>query len=374
MATETGSWHVSRREFLVSSSSLLAAAPAVGGAASGVAGKSPRSGPRDAATSVRSIPIGVFDTVYFHLTLDEMLDKISALGLEAVEISTGGYGAPKHIPVEDILADPAKAKAWKKKFEDRNIKVGALNSSGNPIHPNPTIAKKYDEEFRQAVLLAERLEIPVVVNFSGCPGDSPSAAHPNWVTYRWPPDYDEVITWQWEKAVLPYWRNAVKFAREHGVRRIAFEMHPGFVVYNPYTLVRLREAVGEEIGANCDLSHLFWQGCDPVEVIHFLGKRGAIFHAHMKDTVIFKDIVAETGVLNFSQDLAKSSQGSVMFRAVGYGHAAQVWKDIVKAYMDVGYQGILSIENEDSFLPGEVGVERSAFVLKNVRTELLEGK
>jgi sugar phosphate isomerase/epimerase len=252
--------------------------------------------------------------------------------------------------------------------------VAALNSSGNPIHPNPRIAKKYDEEFRQTVLLAERLEIPVVVNFSGCPGDSPSAAHPNWVTYRWPPDYDEVITWQWEKAVLPYWRNAVKFAREHGVRRIAFEMHPGFVVYNPYTLVRLREAVGEEIGANCDLSHLFWQGCDPVEVIHFLGKRGAIFHAHMKDTVIFKDIVAETGVLNFSQDLAKSSQGSVMFRAVGYGHAAQVWKDIVKAYMDVGYQGILSIENEDSFLPGEVGVERSAFVLKNVRTELLEGK
>ena len=186
-------------------------------------------------TSRRNIPIGVFDTVYFHLTLDEMLDKISALGLEAVEISTGGYGAPKHIPVEDILADPAKAKAWKKKFEDRNIKVGALNSSGNPIHPNPTIAKKYDEDFRQAVLLAERLEIPVVVNFSGCPGDSPSAAHPNWVTYRWPPDYEEVITWQWEKVVLPYWRDAVKFAREHGMRKIAFEMHPGFVVYNPYT-------------------------------------------------------------------------------------------------------------------------------------------
>ena len=139
--------------------------------------------------------------------------------------------------------------------------------------------------FARAILLAERLEIPVVVNFSGCPGDTPSAAHPNWVTYRWPPDYEEVITWQWEKVVLPYWRDAVKFARQHGVKRIAFEMHPGFVVYNPYTLAKLREEVGEEIGANCDLSHLFWQGCDPVEVIHFLGKQGAIFHAHMKDTV-----------------------------------------------------------------------------------------
>ena len=374
MDTENGSGHVSRREFLVSSSSLIAAAPVVGDTAAGVAGKALAPDPRDAASPAQKIPIGVFDTVYPHLTLDEMLDKISALGLEAVEIGMGGYASPVHIPVEDILSDPAKAKAWKKKFDDRNIRVGALNSSGNPIHPNPTLAKKYDNDFRQAVLLAERLEIPVVVNFSGCPGDSPSAAHPNWVTYRWPPDYEEVITWQWEKVVLPYWREAGKFARKHGMKKIAFEMHPGFVVYNPYTLVKLREAVGEEIGANCDLSHLFWQGCDPVEVIHYLGKRGAIFHAHMKDTVVFKHIADQTGVLNFSEDLAKSAQGSVMFRAVGYGHGAQTWKDIVKAYMEIGFQGILSIENEDSLMPGEVGIERAAFVLKNVRAELLEGK
>jgi len=64
----------------------------------------------------------------------------------------------------------------------------------------------------------------------------------------------------------------------------------------------------------------------------------------------------------------------VIFRAVGYGHGAQLWKDVVKAYMDVGYQGILSIENEDPILPGEVGVERAAYVLKNVRAELLGEK
>jgi sugar phosphate isomerase/epimerase len=373
MVTDSGSEHVSRREFIVNSTNLIAAAPVAGSMASRTAEKGPALNRRDAATGAQKIPIGVFDSAYFHLTLDEMVDKVSAQGIEAIEISTGGYGAPKHIPVEDILADPAKAKAWKKKFEDRNIRVGALNSSGNPLHPNPTLAQRYDHDFRQAVLLAERLEIPVVVNFSGCPGDSPLAAHPNWVTYRWPPDYEEVITWQWEKVVIPYWREAVKFAREHGMRKIAFEMHPGFVVYNPYTLVKLREAVGEEIGANCDLSHLFWQGCDPVEVIHFLGKRGAIFHAHMKDTVVFKRIADQTGVLNFSEDLSKSAQGSVMFRAVGYGHGAQVWKDIVKAYMDIGFQGILSIEHEDSILPKEVGIERAALVLKSVRAELLEG-
>jgi sugar phosphate isomerase/epimerase len=373
MATENGSGHVSRREFLVNSGSLVAAAPVVGGMASGSAAKAAPN-PRDAASPLQKLPIGVFDTVYPNFTLDEMLDRITGLGLDAVEIGVGGYASPVHIPVDDILADPAKAKAWKKKFDDRNIRVGALNTSGNPIHPNPKMAKKFDNDFRQGVLLAERLEIPVVVNFSGCPGDCPTSEHPNWVTYRWPPDYEQVITWQWEKVVIPYWREAVKFARQHGMKKIAFEMHPGFVVYNPYTVVKLREAVGEEIGANCDLSHLFWQGCDPVAVIHYLGKQGAIFHAHMKDTVIFKHFADQTGVLNFSEDLAKSAQGSVMFRAVGYGHPAQTWKDIVKAYMDIGFQGILSIENEDSLCPGPVGVERAAFVLKNVRAELLEGK
>jgi sugar phosphate isomerase/epimerase len=94
----------------------------------------------------------------------------------------------------------------------------------------------------------------------------------------------------------------------------------------------------------------------------------------MKDTVIFKDTAAKTGVLNFSADPAKFAQGSVIFRAVGYGHGAELWKDVVKAYMDIGFQGIMSIENEDPILPGEVGVERAWFVLKNVRAELLEGK
>ncbi len=371
MARGTDTGHVSRREFIVNSTGLIAAAPVVAGTApiaeATISSPIPPKGP----SAMQKLPIGIIDTAYFDLQLDEMLEKLTAQGIEAVEICTGGYGEPKHIPVEDILADPAKGKAWKKKFEDRNIKVGALNSSGNPLHPNRAMARRFDQDFRQAVLLAERLEIPVVVNFSGCPGDSPNASHPNWVTYRWPPDYEEVITWQWDQVVLPYWREAVKFARAHGMKKIAFEMHPGFVVYNPYTLMRLREAVGEEIGANCDLSHLFWQGCDPVEVIHYLGKQGAVYHAHMKDTVIFKHVADQTGVLNFSADLAKSSQGSVVFRTVGYGHGAEVWKDIMKAYMDIGFQGILSIEHEDSFLPKPVGVERAAFVLKNVRAELL---
>jgi sugar phosphate isomerase/epimerase len=370
---------IDRRKFLAATGSGLLAAAMPAGAkasASGVASNAnPVRGDSDTTqatkTSLRKIPIGVFDPVYDKLSLDEMLDKVSALGLEAMEIGTGNYPGSGHCPVDELLADPAKAKAWKRKFEDRGIRVAALSCHGNPIHPDEKHAARDKEIFRKTVLLAERLEVPVIVGFSGCPGGTAEDKQPNWITYRWPPEYAQMQDWQWKEKVIPYWREAAKFAREHGVHRLAFEMHPNFVVYNPRTLMKLRDAVGEEIGANCDLSHLFWQQCDAVEVIHFLGKNKALFHAHMKDTVMFPENVDKYGVLNFAFDTADLPQASETFRAVGYGHSASVWKEIVKAYMDIGYEGILSIENEDPILPGAVGVERAAYVLKNVRNELL---
>ena len=372
MTKKTKGQSLSRRKFLATGS-LIAAAPGVVSGALDARGTLPSAPPviPTPPSSMRKIPIGVFDPVYQDLSLEAMLDKITALGLEAVEIGTGGYPSSPHCPVADLLADPAKARAWKKKFEDRNILVATLSCHGNPVHPDPAIAQRDVETFHRTVLLAERLEVPVIVGFSGCPGGSPADKMPNWATYRWPPEFDAILKWQWKEKVVPYWKEAAKFAREHGIRKLALEMHPGFVVYNPMTLLKLRDAVGEEIGANCDLSHLFWQGCDPIEVIHLLGKQGAIFHAHMKDTVIAREVAPKYGVLNFPEDLAKAAEGSVYFRAVGYGHSATLWKDIVRAYMEVGYQGILSIENEDPILPGEVGVERAAAVLKNVRSELL---
>jgi sugar phosphate isomerase/epimerase len=371
MASKSGS--VSRRKFLSTTGSLIAASPALGPGVGGAAREGPPAAPAipTPVRPPRKIPIGVFDPIYDHLSLDAMLEKMSSLGLEAVEMATADYPATPHCPVQELLDDPAKARAWKKKFDDRNIRLGAFSCHGNPLHPDSKISRRDQESFHRTVLLAERLEVPVIVGFSGCPGDSDGARHPNWVTYRWPDDFEEVVEWQWKEKVIPYWKEAAKFARQHGIRKLAFEMHPGFVVYNPWTLLRLREAVGEEIGANNDLSHLFWQGCDPVEVIHLLGRQGALFHAHMKDTVLFSANLAKYGVLNFVSGSENFLKGSMVFRAVGYGHGAEVWKDIVQAYMDVGYQGILSIENEDPILAGEVGVERAALVLKNVRAELL---
>jgi len=381
MATSSNSDSLKRREFLTKTGSGLLAAAAVpaGAAWAGAGTPNPAASASFPPVSFRTpstgakkkIPIGVFDPVYNNLSLDAMLEKVTALGLEAMEIGTGGYPNNKHCPLDDLIADKSKAKAWVKKFEDKGIRVATLSCHGNPVHPNAQHAAKDADTFRKTVLLAEMLEVKVIVGFSGCPGGTPQDTQPNWITYRWPPEYNEMLQWQWKEKVIPYWKEAAKYAREHGIKRLAFEMHPNFVVYNPRTLLRLREAVGEEIGANNDLSHLFWQGCDPVEVIRFLGKEGAIFHAHMKDTVLFPENLAKYGVLNFASDKDDLAQASATFRAVGYGHSASLWKSVMQAYMDIGYEGILSIENEDPILSGEVGVERAAYVLKNIRKELI---
>jgi sugar phosphate isomerase/epimerase len=357
-----------RRKFLTATGALAAAAalPALTAAPAEAA---PAETPLSPDVA-RKIPIGVFDPAFPDWSLDEMIDKFAAWGVEAVEIGTGGYPNNKHCPAQELLDDPAKMRAWKKKFEDKNIRVATLSCHGNPVHPDAKVAQRDIDTFHRTVLLAERLGVEVIVGFSGCPGGTPTDTMPNWITYRWPDEYAQMLDWQWKVKLIPYWKSAAAFAKSHGIRKLALEMHPNFSVYNPFTLLKLRDAVGEEIGANCDLSHLFWQGCDPIEVIHMLGNQGAIFHAHMKDTVLYKDNVARYGVLNFAftKDLAQASE---TFRAVGYGHSANVWKEIVRAYMEVGYKGILSIENEDPILPGEEGVKRALTVLKNVRAELL---
>jgi sugar phosphate isomerase/epimerase len=354
---------MNRRQFLGSTAAALVSAPLSASA-------SPQSAPQNKpAAPLKSLPIGVFDPPFNDLSVDQLLDKLSSLGIEAVEIGAGGPQGSPHCPRPELVADPAKARAWKKKFDDRGIPVMTLSCHNNALYPHAEKARVAAEEFRQTLQLAGMLEIPTVVGFSGCPGGSPTDTVPNWVVYDWPPEHGESLAWQWKERVIPYWRETAKFAREHGVHRIALEMCPNFVVYNPRTLMRLREAVGEEIGANNDLSHLFWQQCNAVEVIRYLGKQGAIYHAHMKDTAFFPHNVDRFGVLNFGEK--DDHEASEFFRAVGYGHGASTWKDIIAAYMEVGYNGMLSIENEDPILSGEVGVQRSLALLKNVREEIM---
>ena len=194
------------------------------------------------------------------------------------------------------------------------------------------------------------------------PGDHAGAQHPNWVTCAWPDDFSEVLEWQWTEKVLPYWTEQAGFADEQGVD-IAFEMHPGFCVYNPETLLRLRGAAGPRIGANFDPSHFFWQGIDPMEAIATLGAEKAIFHFHAKDTYLDPRNVRVNGVLD-TKSYADLGGRAWSFRTVGYGHGEDVWRAQFSTLRTVGYDYVVSIEHEDALMSIDEGLFKAVEFLK----------
>ena len=307
--------------------------------------------------------LGVFTVLLGNKTLEETLKYLKASGVQAAEIGCGGYPGIAHCKPEDLLADEAKLADFKALFEKYEIEISSLSVHGNPVHPQKDIAEKFHKDFEKAVLLAEKLDIDTVVTFSGCPGDSENSKYPNWVTCPWPEDFLAVLEYQWNEVLIPYWKETVKFANAHGVKKIALEMHPGFCVYNPETLMRLREAVGETIGANFDPSHLFWQGIDPVAAIKYLGN--AIYRFHAKDTKIDGANTSVNGVLD-TKHYGDELHRSWIFRSVGYGHDYQVWKDMVSALRMVGYDYVMSIEHEDSLMTPNEGLQKAIAFLKEV--------
>jgi sugar phosphate isomerase/epimerase len=226
------------------------------------------------------------------------------------------------------------------------------------------MAQRAHDTWRKTVQLAELLEVPVVNAFSGCPGDSAGSRYPNWVTCPWPEDFLQILDWQWNEKVIPYWSAEAAYAKEHGIR-IGFEMHPGFVVYNTETLLRLRAACGDAVGANLDPSHLFWQGMDPVEVIKALGRHDAIYHVHAKDTQIDARNTAVNGVLD-TKHYGELLERSWVFRTVGYGRGEKVWRDIISTLRSTGYDYVLSIEHEDGYMSIDEGLRRGIECLQAI--------
>jgi sugar phosphate isomerase/epimerase len=308
--------------------------------------------------------LGVFTVLYQKAPLEDVLDRLQELGVEAVEIGTGNYPGSAHCDPDTLLADSQAAAAFRKAVDSRGMIISALSQHGNPLHPQRPIAERAHETWRKTVLLAERLRVPVVNAFSGCPGDSDASRYPNWVTCPWPDDFLEILDWQWNEKVIPYWTAQASFAEEHGVK-IGFEMHPGFVVYNTQSLLKLRNACGDTVGANLDPSHLFWQGMDPVEVIKILGAEDAIFHLHAKDTQIDRRNTAVKGVLDTTH-YGELLDRSWVFRTVGYGQGEKVWRDIISTLRATGYDYVLSIEHEDGYMSIDEGLRRGVELLKSI--------
>ncbi len=307
--------------------------------------------------------LGVLTVLFGDRSLDDTLAYLSKMGIQAVEIGCGGYPGRAHCNPEILLNDEKALQNFKDSLARYNMTLSALSAHGNAVHPDKEIATAYHNDFMLACRLAEKLGVDRVITFSGCPGDHEGAKYPNWVTCAWPDDYPKILEWQWNEVLIPYWEKTAKEAANFGVDKICFEMHPGFCVYNPETMLKIREAVGPALGANFDPSHLFWQGIDPVAAIYVL--KGAIYHFHAKDTKINPLTSSVNGNLD-TKHFSREPERSWLFRTVGYGHGEEVWRDIVSALRMTGYDYVMSIEHEDSLMTNEEGLEKAVALLKNV--------
>jgi sugar phosphate isomerase/epimerase len=307
--------------------------------------------------------LGIFTPVFGGLDTQAMLAKVCALKhVTAIEFATGGWPGRDHLDPEALLADGSRLAGFGRMVAEAGLTISALSCHNNPLHPDAAEAKASDDTLRTTIRLAEKLGVPVVITFSGCPGDFDGARHPNWITAPWPPEFGEVLDWQWNEKAVPYWRTTERFAADHGVK-IALEPHPGFLVYNVETALRLRDATGPHLGVNFDPSHFFWQGVDVPAAIRALGP--AIFHVHAKDVALDAGNVAVNGVID-AKSYRRMNERSWLFRSVGWGHDELEWKRIVSALRLAGYDYVMSIEHEDALASVDEGLRAAVDLLSRV--------
>ncbi len=304
--------------------------------------------------------IGVFTALWGNISFTEALDKAVEHGVEAVEIGVGGYPGAPHCPVTELLESGARRDEWLDEIASRGLMLSALSVHNNPIHPDAAVAEQADADLRNGVKLASLLGVPVVNGFSGLPAGASGDSMPNWVTCAWPPHFLDILDYQWNEVAIPYWKELHPFLDDHGVS-IGLEMHPGLLVYNVYSMLRLREASGPRVSCNFDPSHLWWNSVDPIAAIRELGD--AIVHVHGKDIYLDNRNTSINGCNDYKAygDIVNRSW---TFRSIGYGHDVSVWKDIASTLRLIGYDYVMSIEHEDPLMSPDEGLAKAITTLK----------
>jgi sugar phosphate isomerase/epimerase len=282
------------------------------------------------------------------------------MGVSGVEVNTGGWSTAPHFDLKTMKASADARRAFTMAFESRGLEVISLNANGNPLHPTQP---EQGECLKDTIRVAGEMGIKTVCTMSGLPAGRDGDLMPNWVVCSWPPETLEILRYQWEERLLPFWTEITALAKECGVERIALELHGNQCVYNVPSLLKLRAAVGPVIGANLDPSHLFWMGADPLVAAEALGD--AVYHVHAKDTMLNAPVQATTSLLE-NGSLMDIPARSWSYITLGFGHGEEWWRQFCYRLKMAGYDDWLSIEHEDVLLNSLEGLERSIALLKGV--------
>ena len=328
--------------------------------------------------------LGVYTAVLHDKPLPEALRIIAELGLSSAEINSGGFVPAPHLPIDAIRADQDARDEYLGHFAAAGVELTALNCNGNPLHPDPEVRAKHGQDVIDAIELGALLGVKRVVTMSGLPGTNAGATRPSWTVLPWESSSLDARDYQWNEVAIPYWKDIQARAADADVK-VALEMHPHNLVYNPATMERLATEINAtHVGAEMDPSHLFWQGIDPTLAVKSLGD--LVYNAAAKDTRInpaakvngvlddrFGRVAPDApGVVNLGGKYTLSrwpENASWDFVAVGRGHDVEWWGGFLAALNDVDPDMAVNIEHEDQELDQVEGLRFAAETLLKAATQ-----
>lgn len=329
--------------------------------------------------------LGAYTACLHDKSLTEALKIIANLGLTSAEINSGGFIGTPHLPVAQLLESADARSEYLAQFDAAGITLTALNCNGNPLHADPDVRAKHSRDLRESIELAALLGVRRVVTMSGLPANSPGGTAPSWTVLPWETAQLDARDYQWNEIAIPFWKDVQARAADADVK-VAIEMHPHNLVYNPGTLVRLATEIrSTHVGAEMDPSHLFWQGIDPVVAVRSLGE--LVVNAAAKDTRI-NEAAKVNGVLDdcFGRyaegepgylplggrySLSRWPEGASWdFVAVGRGHDTAYWAQFLSALRDVDPDIAVNIEHEDRELDQLAGLAHAATTLLEAQSTL----
>lgn len=281
--------------------------------------------------------LGLVSAILDWMSFEEMIDTISRLGYECVEVACWPcgkaerrYAGVSHIDVDSL--DDEKAAYILNYSREKKVEISALAFYPNTMDAAPEKRAANIEHLKKVILASEKLGVGMVTTFIG--RDQTKNVEDNMVLFR------------------EIWPGIIAFAEEHKVK-IAIENCPMLfdsgqwpggqnLATTPRIWREMFEAIPSEyFGLNYDPSHFIWQMMDYIKPMYEF--KDKIFHVHYKDIKLYRDRLDEVGIMAYPLQYMAP-------KLPGLGDVK--WDEYVSALNDIGYKGYTCIEVEDRSFEG----------------------
>ncbi len=283
--------------------------------------------------------LGLVSAILDAYTYEEMMDTVSELGFQCVEVACWPqgkaerrYAGVSHIDAERVLEDDAYAEHVTAYAKEKGVAISSLAFYPNTMDPDPEKRKATVEHLKALIKASHKLGIGMVTTFIGRDQSKTVEENLELVKEIWPPIIElaeaENVKIGIENCPMLFgpdqWPGGQNLMTTPAIWRKVFEILPS-----------------ENLGINYDPSHFVWQMIDYIKPIYEF--KDKIFHVHYKDIKLYEDKLNDVGIMAYPLDFMSP-------KLPGLGDVD--WGKYVSALTDIGYDGYTCIEIEDKAFEG----------------------